>query len=191
MPEMAAESHRLLRESARQKFGKNELPPVCILYCGSIEPDNVSGPMAQRELDGALVGGNESNCGFVFGPRDLLIAVSNHLSVMAELANGFEDDFDKKPIVPGHGQCPADSPPASGASMCSQALNRRGGQIAFRGTRGDPYRRQRFDFLTRRKIKVARRRGLAACCGPEQAKGFTPHSAELPRGAQPAFLTSI
>ena len=98
--------------------------------------------MSVRELEGALVGGNESICGFVFGPRDLLIAVSNHLRVMAELANGFEDDFDKKPIVPGHGQCPADSPPASGASMCSQALNRRGGQIAFRGTRGDPYRRK-------------------------------------------------
>jgi triosephosphate isomerase len=56
-PEMAAETHRLLRDLARQKFGENEASAVRILYGGSVKPDNVGGLMAQEEIDGALVGG--------------------------------------------------------------------------------------------------------------------------------------
>ena len=54
---MAAETHRLLRELARQKFGEKEASAVRILYGGSVKPDNVGGLMAQEEIDGALVGG--------------------------------------------------------------------------------------------------------------------------------------
>jgi triosephosphate isomerase len=54
---MAAESHGLLRELARQKFGENEASAVRILYGGSVKPDNVSGLMAKEDIDGALVGG--------------------------------------------------------------------------------------------------------------------------------------
>jgi triosephosphate isomerase len=56
-PEMAAETHRLLRDLARQKFGEKEAGAIRILYGGSVKPENVSGLMAQEEIDGALVGG--------------------------------------------------------------------------------------------------------------------------------------
>ena len=56
-PEMAAESHRHLRELARRQFGHDEAGAVRILYGGSVKPDNVGGLMAQEEIDGALVGG--------------------------------------------------------------------------------------------------------------------------------------
>ncbi len=56
-PEMAAESHRILRDLARSRFGEKEAGAVRILYGGSVKPDNVGGLMAQSEIDGALVGG--------------------------------------------------------------------------------------------------------------------------------------
>jgi len=56
-PEMAAESHRHLRELARQRFGETEAGALRILYGGSVKPDNIGGLMAQEEIDGALVGG--------------------------------------------------------------------------------------------------------------------------------------
>jgi triosephosphate isomerase len=54
---MAAESHRVLRDLARKKFGEKEADAVRILYGGSVKPDNVGGLMAQDGIDGALVGG--------------------------------------------------------------------------------------------------------------------------------------
>ena len=56
-PEIAAESHRVLRELAGQKFGAAGANAVRILYGGSVKPDNVSALMAQEDIDGALVGG--------------------------------------------------------------------------------------------------------------------------------------
>lgn len=56
-PEMAAESHRLLRELARKQFGDEPAINLRILYGGSVKPDNIGGLMAQAEIDGALVGG--------------------------------------------------------------------------------------------------------------------------------------
>ncbi len=56
-PEMAAETHHLLRDMARKKFGEKEADAVRILYGGSVKPENVGGLMAQEEIDGALVGG--------------------------------------------------------------------------------------------------------------------------------------
>jgi len=56
-PQMAADAHHVLRELARQTFGENEAHAVRILYGGSVKPENVSGLMAQEEIDGALVGG--------------------------------------------------------------------------------------------------------------------------------------
>jgi len=56
-PEIAAESHRLLRELARKQFGDEPAINLRILYGGSVKPDNVGGLMAQPEIDGALVGG--------------------------------------------------------------------------------------------------------------------------------------
>jgi triosephosphate isomerase len=56
-PEMAAESHRFLRDLARRQFAEAEASAVRILYGGSVKPENVGGLMAQEEIDGALVGG--------------------------------------------------------------------------------------------------------------------------------------
>ena len=56
-PEIAAESHRFLREMAAQDFGETEAAGVRILYGGSVKPENIAGLMAQEEIDGALVGG--------------------------------------------------------------------------------------------------------------------------------------
>jgi len=56
-PELAAEAHRVLRGAAATQFGEKEAAAVRILYGGSVKPDNVSGLMAQEEIDGALVGG--------------------------------------------------------------------------------------------------------------------------------------
>jgi triosephosphate isomerase (TIM) len=56
-PEMAAETHHLIRDMARKMFGDKEADGVRILYGGSVKPENIRGLMAQKEIDGALVGG--------------------------------------------------------------------------------------------------------------------------------------
>jgi triosephosphate isomerase len=56
-PEMAAESHRCLRRLAAECFGDAVASGTTILYGGSVKPDNVSGLMAEEDIDGALVGG--------------------------------------------------------------------------------------------------------------------------------------
>ncbi len=60
-PELAAESHRFLRQLARTQFGENLARAVRILYGGSVKPDNIRGLMSQEEIDGALVGGASLN----------------------------------------------------------------------------------------------------------------------------------
>jgi triosephosphate isomerase len=56
-PEIAAASHRYLRQCVAQKFSPQHAAALRILYGGSVKPDNIVGLMAQEELDGALVGG--------------------------------------------------------------------------------------------------------------------------------------
>jgi triosephosphate isomerase (TIM) len=56
-PELAAHAHRYLRELAAARFSFEEASALRILYGGSVKPDNISGLMAQAEIDGALVGG--------------------------------------------------------------------------------------------------------------------------------------
>jgi triosephosphate isomerase len=56
-PEIAAETHYFLRELARNRFGERESRELRILYGGSVKPDNIAGLMAQKEIDGVLVGG--------------------------------------------------------------------------------------------------------------------------------------
>jgi triosephosphate isomerase len=56
-PEIAEETHHFLRAAIRGRFGA-ELAGACrILYGGSVKPDNIKALMAQRDIDGALVGG--------------------------------------------------------------------------------------------------------------------------------------
>ena len=56
-PDMAAGAHRLLRDRAAEQFGAEAAECLRILYGGSVNPVNVEGLMAQREINGALVGG--------------------------------------------------------------------------------------------------------------------------------------
>jgi triosephosphate isomerase len=56
-PEIAAATHRFLRQCAAQHFSAAHASALRILYGGSVKPDNIQGLMAQEELDGALVGG--------------------------------------------------------------------------------------------------------------------------------------
>jgi triosephosphate isomerase len=56
-PELAATAHRFLRRQAEERFGAPSAQELRILYGGSVKPDNVKGLMAQREIDGGLVGG--------------------------------------------------------------------------------------------------------------------------------------
>jgi triosephosphate isomerase len=56
-PEIAADTHRIIRAQVRGAFGADAANAVRILYGGSVKPDNVKSLMAQPEIDGVLVGG--------------------------------------------------------------------------------------------------------------------------------------
>lgn len=56
-PQIAAESHRLIRGEATKAFGQMFAEGLRILYGGSVKPDNAKALMAEEEIDGALVGG--------------------------------------------------------------------------------------------------------------------------------------
>jgi triosephosphate isomerase (TIM) len=56
-PDIAAESHRILRRLVREKFGEQASAKVRLLYGGSVNPANIQGLMGEDEIDGALVGG--------------------------------------------------------------------------------------------------------------------------------------
>jgi triosephosphate isomerase len=60
-PEIAAETHRFLRQLAAAMFTPERAAGLRILYGGSVKPDNIKGLMAQVEIDGALVGGASLN----------------------------------------------------------------------------------------------------------------------------------
>lgn len=56
-PRIASDAHRFLRQRAAAKFGDSAADAIRILYGGSVKPDNVKTLMAEKEIDGALVGG--------------------------------------------------------------------------------------------------------------------------------------
>jgi triosephosphate isomerase len=56
-PEIAAAAHAFLRQCINDQFSPDLAASIRVLYGGSVKPDNIEGLMAQRELDGALVGG--------------------------------------------------------------------------------------------------------------------------------------
>jgi len=55
-PEQAQEVHAYIRERLRILYG-NRADELCIIYGGSVTPDNVDLLMACEDVDGALVGG--------------------------------------------------------------------------------------------------------------------------------------
>jgi triosephosphate isomerase len=55
-PEVAQEMHSWIRNWLFEQFGESA-QEVCILYGGSVKPDNIDALMRQPDIDGALVGG--------------------------------------------------------------------------------------------------------------------------------------
>lgn len=55
-PEQAQEAHAFVRDKLRALYS-NKADKLCILYGGSVTPDNVDSLMACNDVDGALVGG--------------------------------------------------------------------------------------------------------------------------------------
>jgi triosephosphate isomerase len=56
-PEQAQEMHAFIRRVFAQRYSEEAANGLRILYGGSVKPDNVTGLMAQADIDGALVGG--------------------------------------------------------------------------------------------------------------------------------------
>jgi triosephosphate isomerase len=49
--------HAFVRRVFAGRFSQDASHSLRILYGGSVKPDNIAGLMAQKDLDGALVGG--------------------------------------------------------------------------------------------------------------------------------------
>ena len=56
-PEMAEETHAMIREILSSLFSKAHADRLSILYGGSVKPESISSLMRQPNIDGALVGG--------------------------------------------------------------------------------------------------------------------------------------
>jgi len=56
-PEQAQEVHAYIRDVIGKIYGENISGIIAMLYGGSVNPDNISGLMAQPDIDGVLVGG--------------------------------------------------------------------------------------------------------------------------------------
>ena len=56
-PEIAEEVHSMIRTWLAERYSPEVAETVRILYGGSVKPDNIRELMAQKDIDGALVGG--------------------------------------------------------------------------------------------------------------------------------------
>ncbi|MDD3726610.1 MAG: triose-phosphate isomerase [Candidatus Ratteibacteria bacterium] len=56
-PEQAEEVHLFIKELVSKLFGSSSAESILILYGGSVKPENIDLLMAQKDIDGVLVGG--------------------------------------------------------------------------------------------------------------------------------------
>ena len=56
-PDIASEAAATIRSIAEESYGAEAATAMRVLYGGSVNPGNIAGFMAKREIDGALVGG--------------------------------------------------------------------------------------------------------------------------------------
>ena len=56
-PQQANESHTIIRDELRSLFGDAPADAMRILYGGSVRPENSATLLAQRDIDGLLIGG--------------------------------------------------------------------------------------------------------------------------------------
>ncbi|MCS6874580.1 MAG: triose-phosphate isomerase [Pyrinomonadaceae bacterium] len=66
-PEQAQQMHEFIRGYLGETHGEDVAERVRILYGGSVKPENVSGLLSQRDIDGALVGGASLDADTFFG----------------------------------------------------------------------------------------------------------------------------
>jgi triosephosphate isomerase len=62
-PAQAQEIHEAIRRLLVEESGKENAEAVRILYGGSVKPDNIDRLMAEKDIDGALVGGASLEAG--------------------------------------------------------------------------------------------------------------------------------
>jgi len=55
--EQAQEIHNLIRNRITKDFGEKTENSISILYGGSMKPDNARELLAQKDIDGGLIGG--------------------------------------------------------------------------------------------------------------------------------------
>jgi triosephosphate isomerase len=60
-PELAAETHAIVRHAVAERLGPAIAAGMRILYGGSVKPETAAALLAQPEIDGALVGGASLN----------------------------------------------------------------------------------------------------------------------------------
>lgn len=56
-PHAAQEVHREIRQFIQHSCGNKTAEEICLLYGGSVRPDNIAELMKEADIDGALVGG--------------------------------------------------------------------------------------------------------------------------------------
>lgn len=56
-PQIAQAVHRFIRNWLETRFGVDVSEKVCLIYGGSVKPDNIAALMQQTDIDGVLVGG--------------------------------------------------------------------------------------------------------------------------------------
>jgi len=56
-PQIASDAHAVIRKEAAALFGQPAASALRILYGGSVKPDNAKTLMAEKEINGVLVGG--------------------------------------------------------------------------------------------------------------------------------------
>jgi triosephosphate isomerase len=56
-PQVAAESHLIIRSEIARLVGRTFADALRILYGGSVKPENAAALLSQPEIDGALIGG--------------------------------------------------------------------------------------------------------------------------------------
>lgn len=56
-PQIAQSMHRFIRSWLESRFSLDVSERVCLLYGGSVKPDNIAALMQQTDIDGVLVGG--------------------------------------------------------------------------------------------------------------------------------------
>ncbi|MBS0620441.1 MAG: triose-phosphate isomerase [Verrucomicrobia bacterium] len=56
-PEIAGETHQMIRNWLLKRFGKESAQKISLLYGGSVKPESIASLMAEPDIDGVLVGG--------------------------------------------------------------------------------------------------------------------------------------